>query len=179
MDISEIKAEEVSTQGGVHTGNPDAPVKLVEFLNVNCPYCKQWYEQSKDTLQPYIDGGTVERITKLFDKDKPSLRKGNILHAHLDYSDPQKAMDDIGFFMERQAEWGYLEDEEVARYALEKRGLSSQPNEAQSLAVVEEAERANVKLVPSVFIGEHIFDEHVTVEELQQYIENELEKSNN
>lgn len=177
MDVSVIKVDEISTQGGFHTGNPEAPVKLVEFLNLRCPYCKEWYEDSREIIQRYVDAGVVERITKLFDKEKPSLRKGNVLHAHLDYSNPKKAMNDLDFFMARQDEWGFLEEEEVARYAQDERGLKRQPNEAQSLAIIEEAERANVTLVPTVFVGEHIFDEHVTPEELSQYIEEVLEFS--
>lgn len=179
MDTSKIKKDEVSTNGGFHTGNPDAPVKLVEYLNLRCPHCKTWCEESKETIQPYMDQGIVERVTKLYDKDKESLRKGNLLHKYLDYENHDNAMKDIEFFLATQEDWGELEEEDVARYAVEKRNLSAQPNEMYALEIKEEVARANVEFVPTVFIGDYILDEHVTSQELRKVIEETLEKTNN
>lgn len=79
--------------------------------------------------------------------------------------------------MTHQGEWKQLETyEEVAEYAIDKRGLKYQPNEIEINGIIKEAEEANVVFVPSVFIGEHIFDEHITNEELQQLIESELKR---
>ena len=176
MDTSIIKGNQVKPQHGIHVGKEDAPVKVMDFINLSCPYCKKWFEESLETLQKFIDEGKVERIIKHFDKEKPGLRKGNVLHHYLDYSTPEKAVKDIAFFYEHQEDWGNLEEEQVAKYAEEERNLTPQDNQEEAKAIVEEAERANVTLVPSVFIGEHIFDESVTQEELVQYIEEELEK---
>ena len=39
-------------QGGFRMGNPDAPVKLVEFGSMTCPHCAEFDEQG---VQPLID----------------------------------------------------------------------------------------------------------------------------
>lgn len=177
LDISTMKADKVNVTYGFKIGSADAPVKVIEFLNLGCPFCKQWYVGSKELLTKYINENKVQRVIKLFDKEKPGLKKGNVLHHHLDYKQPEEAYRELDYFLTHQGEWKQLETyEEVAEYAIDKRGLKYQPNEIEINGIIKEAEEANVVFVPSVFIGEHIFDEHITNEELQQLIESELKR---
>ncbi|MGX7395113.1 DsbA family protein [Carnobacterium mobile] len=175
MDISKIKANEVDTTYGFKIGNPEAPVKIIEFINLRCPYCKQWYEESKELLAEYVAAGKVQRIIKHFDKEKPSLAKGNVVHHYLDYTHPEKALEEMDYFFEKQDEWGDLGGAaDVEAYVEEKRGLSLNPNEKEINGIIEEAGRANVVFVPTIFIGDEIFDEHITTKELKDLIEAEL-----
>lgn len=174
LDISSIKVSEVTIEGGIHFGNENAPVKIVEFLNLKCPFCKQWWENATPLLDSYVEAGKVERIVKLFDKEKPSLKKGNVIHRYLDYNNSDKTKEDISYFLAHQNKWGNLDEPEVAEYAVSKRNLQVQENLAEAEKVILEAEKANVTLVPSVFIGEHIFDEHISNEELKEIIETNL-----
>lgn len=176
MDTREIKADAVTTEGGFHFGDKDAPIKVVEFLNLRCPYCKEWWEKGTPVLDEYVEDNKVERIIKLFDKEKPSLKKGNILHAHIDYNDPTRAREDIDYYFEHLNDWGDLLEEEVAIFAQNKRGAEKQSNQQQSEAIIKEADAANVKFVPSVFIEDYIFDEHITEEELKSIIEAKLKR---
>ncbi|MCA9764895.1 MAG: DsbA family protein [Carnobacterium sp.] len=179
MDISKIKAKEVETIYGLKIGNPNAPVKVIEFINVSCPFCKKWHNDSKELLAKYVEEGKVQRIIKHYDKETPHLRKGNVVHRYLDYSSPESALREIEYFYDKQGEWGNLNNlDKIAAYVEEKRGLTVQSNEKQVAGIIEEAVRANVELVPSVFIGEEIFDEHITVDELQSLIENKLNSAN-
>ncbi len=145
-------------------------------MNLRCPFCRQWWEQSASLLDKYVAEGKVERIVKLFDKEKPSLKRGNVIHHHLDYSNPEKTKEDISYFLAHQDEWGNLEEEDIVAYAADKRQLSKQSNEEVAKEVIEEAERANVKLVPSVFIDDNIFDEHISNEALKELIEDKLNR---
>lgn len=175
MDTSKMKADKVNLTYGFKIGSEDAPVKVIEFLNLSCPYCKEWYFNTKDLLTDYVKRDKVQRVIKLFDKEKPSLKNGNVLHHHLDYKKPEEAFKEIDYFFTHQDEWSALETyEEVAEYAVKKRGLEYQPNEIEINGIIQEAAKANVVFVPSVFIGEHIFDENITNEELQKIIENDL-----
>ncbi|MBC9825731.1 DsbA family protein [Carnobacterium inhibens] len=175
MDISNIKADKVNTTYGIKIGSDDAPVKVIEFINLKCPYCKMWYEDSKDLLTEYVSAGKVQRIVKHFDKEKPSLKKGNIIHQYLDYTNPEKALEEIDYFFVHQDEWGDLEDfTEIAAYATEKRNLSVQSNEAEAKGIVKEANEANVVFVPTVFIEDEIFDEHITQQELKELIDSRI-----
>ncbi|GAA0480083.1 thioredoxin domain-containing protein [Alkalibacterium indicireducens] len=176
MDTSKINADSVTVNGGLHLGSREAPIKVVEFLNLKCPYCKEWWEKGTPVLDKYVEDGKVERIVKLFDKEKPGLRKGNILHAHINYEDKETARKDIDYYFENLQDWGGLGEDEVAEYAKSKRGAEEQNNSAHSKAVIEEAAKANVTLVPTVFIEDYIFDEHITEEELKSIIESKLKR---
>lgn len=41
----------ITPQGGYQRGNPDAPVKLVEFISYTCPHCAHFEAESDATLQ--------------------------------------------------------------------------------------------------------------------------------
>ncbi|NGW68846.1 thioredoxin domain-containing protein, partial [Staphylococcus aureus] len=92
MDISVIDATKVNTETGLHIGERNAPVKMIEFINVRCPYCRKWFEESEELLAQSVKSGKVERIIKLFDKEKESLQRGNVMHHYIDYSAPEQAL---------------------------------------------------------------------------------------
>ncbi len=47
-------------QGGFRIGNPDAPVKLVEYASLTCPHCGHFYRTGMDPLRRrYIATGRV------------------------------------------------------------------------------------------------------------------------
>jgi len=48
-------------------GNPDAPVTVIEFSDLQCPFCKRFYELTvKDLKTNYIDTGKVYFVYKHF-----------------------------------------------------------------------------------------------------------------
>lgn len=47
-------------EDGVRIGNPDAPVKLVEYASFTCPHCKHFEDEAADPLQQkYVSTGKV------------------------------------------------------------------------------------------------------------------------
>jgi protein-disulfide isomerase len=46
-------------EGGFRMGNPNAPVKLVEYASLTCPHCAAFANESEDKLLPYVKKGTV------------------------------------------------------------------------------------------------------------------------
>ena len=54
---------------------------------------------------------------------------------------------------------------------LKKSGLKRTKDATLVSAVIAEANAAHIQFVPTIIIGEHIFDESVTEEELRGYIE--------
>jgi protein-disulfide isomerase len=177
MDISNINAKEVGIKYGFKIGEATAPVKVIEFINLRCPYCAKWFDDSKEVLDKYVQEGKVQRIIKHFDKESSGLITGNMVHHFLDYRTPEKALEEIRFLFTHQNEWGRLNNqEEIKNYVESERGLFYKPNVNEINGIILEATNANVTLVPSVFIGEEIFDEHITTEELTNLIETELTK---
>jgi protein-disulfide isomerase len=47
-------------EGGFRMGNPDAPVKVVEYLSLTCPHCAEFAHQGGERLfQQYVRSGRV------------------------------------------------------------------------------------------------------------------------
>lgn len=45
--------------GGVVIGNPDAPLKLVEYASHTCPHCATFSSDAHDDMENYVDSGVV------------------------------------------------------------------------------------------------------------------------
>ncbi|MBC1484274.1 DsbA family protein [Listeria sp. FSL L7-1485] len=176
MDISQIKASIVTPEVGIHVGDKEAPVKVMSFINLRCPYCREWNEKSKDVLTEFIQAGKIELIIKPFDKEKESLQRGNVAHRYLDYSTPEKTRETINKIYSTQGDWGNLSLEEVATYMEATLGLTEQDNKEASEKIIREANEANIVFVPTVIVGEHIFDEHISPEQLRTLLNDELTK---
>lgn len=166
MDISIINALPAKTTTGLVIGEDTAPIKMYEFMNVRCPFCKQWFEEYYDLLTEYVNEGKLQRIIKLFDKEKESLLPGNVMHKHINYDLPLKGLTDIRQIYATQSDWGKLSLDEVKRFAEANLELSEMDNSAVTQQVIKEAEAANIKFVPTIIVNDHIFDENITRDEL-------------
>ncbi|MGC6770159.1 DsbA family protein [Enterococcus sp. LJL128] len=171
MDISQIDASKVTEENGLIIGRDSAPVKMIEFMNVRCPYCRQWFNEYDDMLTTYVNNGKLQRIIKLFDKEKESLQRGNMMHRFINYDLPLKGLTDLRQIYATQDKWGDMSLTHVAEFAQNNLGLQEMDNRAVSQAVIDEAVAANIQFVPTIIIDQHIFDESVTKEELIAYIE--------
>ncbi|MGM0166839.1 hypothetical protein IGI39_001801 [Enterococcus sp. AZ135] len=169
MDISIIKGNLVNDFNGIKIGSDAAPKRLIEFINLRCPYCKQWFEESYDTLNQAVAEGKIQRIIKLLDKDKISLQRGNVMHEYID-ADPQKALIQIQQAFETQETWQNFELEAVAEYAENSLHFTQQANQSLQGEIRNEAEQANIKFVPTIVLDEHIFDESIDEITLRAYI---------
>lgn len=60
--------------GGFVMGNPDAPIKLVEFMSITCSHCKDFGEQAFDSIRDdYVDSGRVSFEVRNFVRDPLDL----------------------------------------------------------------------------------------------------------
>lgn len=174
MDISKIQAENTNVDTGLKLGTDKAPVKIIEFMNLRCPYCRRWFEESDDLLQQYVAEEKLQRVIKLFNKEKPGLKRGNVMHGFVPYTDEEAAHAALLDIYHTQEHWGHLEMEEVADFAKKELHLQPQDNQQVEQAVIEEAAKANVQFVPTIILGEHIFDENITVDELKVLLDQAL-----
>jgi protein-disulfide isomerase len=54
------KTVSITDKGGISIGNPDAPVKLIEYASFTCPHCREFKEQGLPTLlRDYVGTGKV------------------------------------------------------------------------------------------------------------------------
>lgn len=55
-----VETVAATPDGGFSIGNPDAPVKLVEFASLTCPHCRDFHEMAMPTIKgQYIATGKV------------------------------------------------------------------------------------------------------------------------
>lgn len=61
-------------EGGFRMGNPNAPVKLIEFASLTCPHCKDFHEEAMPTIKAqYIAPGKVSYEFRSFVLNGPDL----------------------------------------------------------------------------------------------------------
>ncbi|EIA20455.1 DsbA family protein [Listeria fleischmannii] len=177
MDISQIKANEVKPVEGIHIAESNkAKVKVMTFVNLRCPYCRKWHTESREVLDRFIKDGKIELIIKPFDKEKESLLPGNVAHRYLNYDTPFETLEAIDKIYATQDEWGNLPLNDIGAYMEKELHLKEQDNQHATEAIIKEANVANVVFVPTVIVGDHIFDEHITPEELEVLLNEEFAK---
>ncbi len=170
MGMTDVDVTKLNTDTGIKIGDNEAPIKVIEFINIRCPFCRQWFDEKNDLLQEYVNAGKIQRVIKLFDKEKPSLAKGNIMHHHVPTD--ASASSAIQSIYKTQDIWGDLEDHtEIAAYAVNELGLSLQEYENMTTRILKEAEEANVFFIPTVIIGEEVFDQKISTEELKALLD--------
>jgi protein-disulfide isomerase len=62
-------------------GNPNAPIKIVEYSDPSCPYCKMFNPTMEQIMSTYGPGGKVAWVYRSFPLDKPDAN-GNMLHPN-------------------------------------------------------------------------------------------------
>lgn len=166
MDITIIKPEETTTTEGILIGSPQATTIVKEFLNLRCPYCRQWFNQSKEVLAEALATESVARLIKLADRPKESLQRGNVMHRFVTTNDGAQALADIQAIFDTQDEWGNLSLEEVANYAQTTLHLTEHNHLEYAEKIVAETQAAVIQFVPTIIVNDHIFDESISNEDL-------------
>lgn len=170
MDISIINANETNTDVGIMIGNKNAKKTVIEFINLRCPYCRQWFLDHEDLLKQEVANGNVKRVIKLYDKEKESLQRGNVMHQYITKGDEKKALADIKKIFLSQDSWGDLSLDAVAEFAENNLKLVNYADELTQKAIRDEAKRANIQFVPTMIIDNHIFDESISETTLLNYL---------
>ena len=171
MDISVIKPEQVTTENGILVGNADAPITTIEFLNLACPYCRKWFYRSDELLSAAVQSGQVRRIIKPLNKDKADLQLGNLAHTYLPFDQPDVALAAIRFLYTHQKTWRPdLTPAEFDKYLQQNLKLTPQDNQTVLTAIETEAAAAKIQFVPTIIIGNHIFDEAIELDALAQML---------
>jgi len=72
----------VSTEDHI-LGNPNAKIKIVEYSDTSCPFCKVFHNTMRRIISEYGKDGNVAWIYRSFPIDKPGTRPdGGILHIN-------------------------------------------------------------------------------------------------
>ncbi|MDH6363204.1 protein-disulfide isomerase [Enterococcus sp. PF1-24] len=163
MDISKIDTTNLNLKNGIKIGSDTANKQIIEFINVSCPYCKKWFFDSLEILQTAVTNGEIQRVIKLFDKEKASLQAGNVMHHYINQTDSQAALFTLEKLYTTQSQWKNLPLEEVSIFAEKELHLTKEPHHTQTAtAIIAEAQQANIQFVPTLVLQQNIFDENIT-----------------
>ncbi|HEY4511913.1 MAG TPA: thioredoxin domain-containing protein [Candidatus Paceibacterota bacterium] len=76
---AEAKVPAVSPRDHI-LGNPDAPVKIIEYSDLQCPYCQLFHTTMQQVMKEYGSKGQVAWVYRHFWSERKDPN-GNIFHA--------------------------------------------------------------------------------------------------
>lgn len=164
----------ITLDDSIKIGSDEAPLKIVEYINLRCPDSKNYEENIAPFLDTYIKDGSVQRILKHFDKQKYPLEVGNVFNQYLDYNTPEETFNLIKTLFNEQETWGKNRLSQIPHIAKDY-GLSLQSqNRKQALRIDEEVKAVNVTNVPTIFVGDTAFVESINLEKFKEAVESNL-----
>jgi protein-disulfide isomerase len=64
------RVESISLDGAITKGKQDAPVKMVEFSDFQCPFCKRHFDETLEQIEKeYVSTGKVQYVYKHYPLD--------------------------------------------------------------------------------------------------------------
>ncbi|HEX5183270.1 MAG TPA: thioredoxin domain-containing protein [Allosphingosinicella sp.] len=79
-DWTQIVSE--TPQGGFRMGNPNAPVKLVEYASLSCPYCQHFDQDGVPTLRDkYVKSGEVSWEYRTYSNHPTDPAVASLVHC--------------------------------------------------------------------------------------------------
>lgn len=85
-------------------GNPEAPVKIVEYSDASCPFCKTFHPTMRKIIEEYGPSGKVAWVYRHFPLDKPG-EDGKILHPNAGHE--AQAMECAGALGGNEKFWAF------------------------------------------------------------------------
>jgi protein-disulfide isomerase len=144
-------------QDGIALGDPNAPVTMVEFADLQCPYCREYSEKAlPDIVRRYVRTGQVRlelRLLRFLGPDSDLLAR---TAAGASEQNRMWQVAALAYGRQGRENSGYV-DADFLNGLVRDAGLSkvdAGPRAEQIVAAAEEqARRANVESTPAFLIG--------------------------
>lgn len=122
-------------------GNPNAPIKIVEFSDPSCPYCKVFNQTMEQIMSEYGLSGKVAWVYRSFPLNQPD-QKGNVLHPNAGRQ--AQAFECAAFIGGNDAFWKY-EKEWYDTFPLQ--GATQRSSDEDSKVLVSIADKIKIDTV--------------------------------
>lgn len=164
-------------------GSPDAPVTVIEYFSLTCPFCADFHNDVYgDLKQKYVDTGKVRFVYKEFPRDGVDLRASMMARC----ADPRRYAGLIQVLFKNQHNWTRSNDP-VGELASIGRLAGIDDATFQSCIANEElangllADRQNasslgVQSTPTFMIDEQLYPGSRSIEEFSEIIDPLLAK---
>lgn len=98
-------------------GDPDAPVKIVEYMSMTCPHCANFHNDTfKQIVADYVDTGKVQFIVREFPFDPRATAAAMLARCAPD----DKFFPMVDVLMQQQANWARAQDAASALFDISK-----------------------------------------------------------
>ena len=164
----------VTLKDSIKVGSDEAPLKVIEYINLRCPHSKHYEEEIAPFLNTYIEEEKVQRILKHFDKEKYPLEVGNVLNQYVNYDTQEEAYELVKKLFKEQDAWGKNRLAEIPHLAKEYSLTLQEKNREQAQRISKEVIEAKVKYIPTIFVGEKAFVGTIELEELKNIVEEQI-----
>jgi protein-disulfide isomerase len=149
-------------QQGVTLGEPDAPATLIEFADLQCPFCAQYTKDALPTvIQDYVRSGRLKMELRLLRFIGPDSERGTEVAAAATLQDKGWDFSDLFYRNQGQENSGYATDAFLERLARATPGLDvaqlesdldAPPAQALIRQAARKADRLGVSGTPSFFV---------------------------
>jgi len=149
------------TDNDIKIGSDDAKVKIVEFSDFQCPYCKMFQSTVDDIVKEY--GDDVQLVFKNLPLDSIHPRAGAAALAGECANEQGKFIDYSAKLFDNQKDWTKAEDNKLfVRYAVQLKMDSNKFNQCLKdnkykdaiSATVAQAEEFGISGTPALFIND-------------------------
>ena len=150
-------------QQGLTLGSSSAPVTLVEYIDLQCPFCQQFETQVlPDIVNEYVRTGKVKIEARVLDFIGPDSRRGRNAMIAAGLQDKAFNFAELLYDNQGTENTGWLSDSMVAKAAESIPGLNprqlfaAQDSAAvaqEAAALDDDASAANVTGTPTLFVG--------------------------
>jgi protein-disulfide isomerase len=172
-------------QQGIALGEPDAPVTLVEFADLQCPFCREYHEQAFPTLLEYVKAGELRLELNLLRFIGPDSDRLARTAAGAAAQDRMWNVVDLAYARQGVENSGYADDDFLNSLAADA-GLERIDAGAGAEKVVAAAEararQARIDSTPSFLVGptggklRHFHPDDLEAETFAERIEAELRR---
>jgi protein-disulfide isomerase len=149
-------------QQGVTLGDPDAPATLIEFADLQCPFCAQYTTAALPTvIEDYVRTGRLKMQLRLLRFIGPDSERGAEVAAAATLQDKGWDFSDLFYRNQGQENSGYATDAFLERLARATPGLDvdrlesdldSAPAQRLIRAAERQATRLGVSGTPTFFL---------------------------
>lgn len=161
----------INHDNSIKVGQDDAPIKVIEYINLRCPDSRDYEVNLVPYLDELIESGKVQRIIKHFDKEVRELEKGNLMNQFLNYETPEETAQMVHKLFQEQEDWAQNRLSQMPHLAGDY-GLELQEKNRQiALDVMQEIKDANIERIPTVFVNDKAFVEHISLDEFKKEID--------
>jgi protein-disulfide isomerase len=172
-------------QSGIALGDPHAPVTLVEFADLQCPFCREYHGQVFPTLLEYVKSGRVRLELNLLRFIGPDSNRLARTAAAAAAAGRMWNVVDLAYARQGPENSGYADDPFLEALVSDA-GLESLDTDSGAEKVLAAAEtrahRAKIDSTPSFLVGptggalRHFHPDALTPEPFVARLEEELRR---